>query len=98
MNIELIQRVLREKRVQHPELVDPLSWQFASSASPGGKRSDSSSRRGINPPASCSSDGRWTIVIDSRLYSRHHTSYARTSSRTSGCTSINSVLGATKSA
>jgi hypothetical protein len=75
MNIELIQRVLREKRVQHPELVDPLSW-------PTLQRICRRENIGLVvapwPRAAglVQYDGQWTIVIDSKLYSRHHTSFA----------------------
>jgi hypothetical protein len=74
MNIELIQRVLREKRIEHPELVNPLSW-------PTLQRIVRREDIGLvvapwaRPAGLVQYDGRWTIVIDSRLYSRHHTSY-----------------------
>jgi hypothetical protein len=90
MNIELIQRVLREKR-SSTRARDPLSWP---TLQPITRRegSDSSSRRGISRAGRARAVRRqWTIVIDSRLYSRHHTSYARTSSVTSGCTSTLAV-------
>jgi hypothetical protein len=86
MNIELIQRVLREKRVQHPELVSPLSWQSLQRIT---------RREGIglvvapwNRPAGLVQfDGRWTIVIDSGSTRGTTRATRRTSSRISGCTS-----------
>lgn len=74
MNIEHIQRVLREKRVEYPELVDPLSW-------PTLQRICRREDVGLvvapwpRPAGLVQYDGRWTIIIDSKLYARHHTSY-----------------------
>jgi hypothetical protein len=75
MNIELIQRVLREKRSQHPELVDPLSWQSL-------RRITRREHVGLivapwsAPAGLVQFKGRWTIIIDSELSARHHSSYA----------------------
>jgi hypothetical protein len=75
MNISLIQHVLRQKRLQHPELVDPLSWHSLQRIC---------RREGIGlvvapwprPAGLVQFDGKWTVVIDSGQHPRHHTSYA----------------------
>lgn len=75
MNIERIQQTLKQKRQQHPELVDPLTWQSMRRIL---------RREGVHvaiapcprPAMLAAFDNVWTIIVDSKLPSRHHTSYA----------------------
>lgn len=75
MNIDRIRQVLRDKRAQYPELVDPLTWRALQRIC-----------RGENVElivAPCPRPARlvqllesWAIIVDSKLHSRHHTSWA----------------------
>jgi hypothetical protein len=75
MNIDRIRQVLKDKRVQHPELVDPLSWRSLQRIC---RREDVELL-----VAPCPTPARlahladcWAIIVDSKLPARHHTSYA----------------------
>lgn len=74
MNIDRIRQVLKEKRAQHPELVDPLTWRSLQRIC---------SREGIDLfVAPCPRPARlvqlretWAIIVDSKLHVRHHASW-----------------------
>jgi hypothetical protein len=74
MNIELVREVLRQKRVEHPELVDPLTWRTLQRIC---RREDVELIVAPCPrPARLAQlDDGWSIIVDSKLHARHHTSW-----------------------
>jgi hypothetical protein len=74
MNIERVREVLRQKRVEHPELVDPLSWRTLQRIC---RREDVELIIAPCPrPARLAQlDDGWSIIVDSKLHARHHTSW-----------------------